>query len=122
MLFRSPTRYRQVIDNLIENAVRVTPVGGTIRVQLRKTDSAAELCIDDTGPGLSDDDLAVAFEPAVLHSRYRGIRAVGTGLGLALVGSLVSRMGGKVQAAHSELGGALFVVEMPQREASDVPD
>lgn len=117
-----PTRYRQIIDNLIENAVRVTPSGGTIRMQLHQTAAGSELRIDDSGPGLSDDDLAVAFEPAVLHSRYRGVRAVGTGLGLALVGSLATRMGGAVHAAHSELGGARFVVQMPQREASTVHD
>lgn len=108
-------RFRQVIDNLLENAVRVTPAGGEISIALTADAENVILSIEDSGPGLADDDLAVAFEPAVLHSRYRGVRPVGTGLGLALVGSLVKRMNGNVSAGHSELGGARFVVQMPRQ-------
>lgn len=115
-------RYRQIIDNLVENAVRVTPAGGLIRISLDGTSTGSSLTIEDSGPGLSDEDLAVAFEPAVLHSRYRGLRPVGTGLGLALVGSLAARMGGRAQAAHSDLGGAKFVVEMPREVSTQADD
>jgi two-component system sensor histidine kinase BaeS len=107
-------RYRQILDNLVENAVRVTPAGGSIRVTLAETETGSELVIEDSGPGLADADLAVAFEPALLHTRYRGVRPVGTGLGLALVGSLARRMGGTAEAGHSDLGGAKFVVKMPR--------
>lgn len=115
-------RYRQIIDNLVENAVRVTPAGGHIRISLHTDDHNAELTIEDSGPGLADADLAVAFEPAVLHSRYRGVRPVGTGLGLALVGSLATRMGGTASAEHSDLGGARFVVKMPREVTSAAAD
>lgn len=115
-------RYRQIIDNLVENAVRVTPAGGIIRITLDATDSGSDLVIEDSGPGLSEEDLAVAFEPAVLHSRYRGLRPVGTGLGLALVGSLSARLGGSAEAAHSELGGARFVVKMPREVTVQADD
>ena len=50
--------------------------------------------VRDGGPGLTDDDLSVAFEPSVLHERYRGVRPVGTGLGLAIVGRLAQVLGG----------------------------
>lgn len=115
-------RYRQIIDNLVENAVRVTPAGGLVRISLAETNTGSALTIEDSGPGLSEADLDVAFEPAVLHSRYRGLRPVGTGLGLALVGSLAARMGGSAQAAHSDLGGAKFVVEMPREVSTEADD
>lgn len=108
-----PTRVRQILDNLLENAVRVVPAGGRIRLAANADDAGVLLQVDDNGPGLSEADLPVAFQPAVLHSRYRGERAVGTGLGLALVGKLAERMGGQARAAHSPMGGARFEVEFP---------
>ena len=109
-----PTRVRQIIDNLVENAFRITPEGGKIILSAHIVDSQVSLVIEDSGPGLSDEDIEVAFQPAVLHSRYRGIRPVGTGLGLALVGRLATRMNGTATAAHSSLGGAKFRVDFPQ--------
>ena len=108
-----PTRLRQIVDNLMENAVRITPAGGHIRLAVGQDSEGAFLSVEDSGPGLSDDDLPVAFQPAVLNSRYRKEREVGTGLGLALVGRLATRMGGTAVAGHSELGGAKFIVRFP---------
>ena len=55
----------------------------------------------DGGPGLTDADLAVAFERSALYDRYRGIRQVGTGLGLAIVHGLVTRLGATIEAGHA---------------------
>jgi two-component system sensor histidine kinase BaeS len=71
------------------------------------------LQVRDGGPGLTDDDLTVAFEPSVLHERYRSTRPVGTGVGLALVAGLVERLGGTVTAGHAPEGGAAFTVRLP---------
>lgn len=109
-----PTRLRQIIDNLMENAVRILPTGGNIKMSVQPRANQVEICIEDDGPGLSDEDIAVAFEPAALHSRYAGVREVGTGLGLALVGRLTTKMGGQAIAGHSELGGAKFTVIFPK--------
>lgn len=109
-----PTRVRQIIDNLMENAVRILPTDGKIWLSVKSLQNKIEICVEDDGPGLTDDDVAVAFEPAVLHSRYQGVREVGTGLGLALVGKLAAKMGGTALAAHSELGGAKFSVQFPK--------
>ena len=68
----------------------------------------------DGGPGLTEDDLAVAFERSALYDRYRGVRRVGTGVGLALVAGLVARLGGQVQAGHAPEGGASFAVRLPR--------
>lgn len=122
-----PVRLRQVIDGLAENALRATPAGGPLVLSLRTVVSGAvasdaapagivtaRLQVRDGGAGLTDDDLAVAFERAVLHERYRGERRGGTGVGLALVDGLVRRLGGTVTAGHAPEGGAAFTVDLPQ--------
>jgi signal transduction histidine kinase len=104
-----PGRLRQVLDGLAENALRVTPAGE--QVVFAVTPSGFE--VRDSGPGLTDEDLAQAFDRSVLYERYKGVRQVGTGLGLALVGILVRRMGGTAEAGHAPAGGARFRVTLP---------
>ncbi|MGH8860843.1 MAG: sensor histidine kinase, partial [Jatrophihabitantaceae bacterium] len=107
-------RVRQVVDGLLENALRVTPSGAPIVLAVRsEPDGRACLEVRDGGPGLRQEDLAVAFERGVLHERYRGVRQVGTGLGLAIVHGLVTRLGGTVDAGHAAEGGARFTVRLP---------
>lgn len=108
-----PIRVRQIIDNLAENALRVSPRGSVIVVAVRRDPGGAVVEIRDSGPGLTPDDLAVAFEPGVLHERYRGERPVGTGLGLALVGRLARGLGGEAEAGAAPEGGARFLVRLP---------
>jgi signal transduction histidine kinase len=86
-------RVLQVVSNLVENALRLTPAGGEVRVIA----SPGLLRVEDTGPGLEDEDRAHAFERFYLHSRYGRERPVGTGLGLAIVKELTLAMGGTVQ-------------------------
>ncbi len=108
-----PIRLRQVLDNLTENALRVTDEGGRIRWRASASGSMMVLEVSDSGPGLSADDARVAFEPGVLYERFRGIRKVGTGFGLAIVGRLAEGMGGHAEAGTSDLGGARFQVWLP---------
>jgi two-component system sensor histidine kinase BaeS len=114
-----PSRLRQVLDGLFENALRVTPSGAPIVLAVRGCPATAgygpsvQLEVRDGGPGLAEEDLAVAFDRSVLYERYRGQRHVGTGLGLAIVHGLVTRLGGTVEAGHSAEGGARFTVRLP---------
>lgn len=103
-------RVRQVLDGLAENALRVTPEGRPVVMAVRPPGT---LEVRDGGPGLAAEDLAVAFERSVLYERYQGVRRVGTGLGLALVGTLVRRMGGSAEAGTAPEGGASFTVRFP---------
>ncbi len=105
-----PRRLRQVIDGLVENALRVTPAGAVVQVRSR----GAVIEVLDGGPGLAEDDLAVAFERGVLSARYRDIRPVGTGLGLSIAAGLVGRLGGTIRAANRPEGGAAFTVHLPE--------
>jgi signal transduction histidine kinase len=113
-----PARLRQVLDGLLENALRVTPAGAPIVLAVRAEQAGdrhrlvvAE--VRDGGPGLTEDDLSVAFERSALYERYRGVRQVGTGLGLAIVAGLVSRLGGIIEAGRAPEGGARFTVRLP---------
>jgi two-component system, OmpR family, sensor kinase len=108
-----PTRVRQILDGLAENALRVTPPGRPLVFALRTDPDGVSLEVRDGGPGLTDDDVAVAFERSALHDRYRGERRVGTGIGLALVDGLTRRLGGRAAAGHAPEGGAAFTIRLP---------
>ena len=112
-----PVRLRQIIDNLTENALRVTPSGAPIVLHVGRgigeDEGMAVIEVRDGGPGLTAEDLAVAFEPSVLYERYRGVRKVGTGFGLALVGRLATSLGGRAEAGVAGEGGARFTVLLP---------
>ncbi|WP_343449482.1 sensor histidine kinase [Micromonospora oryzae] len=115
--YTDPGRIRQVVDGLLENALRVVPPGAPVVLAARPAgaDPAAGgiLEVRDGGPGFTDDDLAVAFDRGALHARYRGVRKVGSGLGLALAAGLVRRLGGEISAGHAAEGGAAFTVRLP---------
>jgi len=108
-----PGRIRQVVDGLCENALRIVPQGAPLVLAVRAGDGAGVLEVRDGGPGFTDDDLAVAFQRGALNQRYRGIRKVGSGLGLALAERLVARLGGTIEAGHAAEGGARFTVRVP---------
>jgi two-component system sensor histidine kinase BaeS len=103
-------RVLQVVSNLVENALRLTPRGGSVRV----VTAPGVLRVEDTGPGLEDADRARAFERFYLHERYGRERAVGTGLGLAIVKELTEAMGGRV-SVESEPGRlTTFTIRLAQ--------
>jgi two-component system sensor histidine kinase BaeS len=108
-----PGRIRQVVDGLCENALRIVPPGTPLVLAVRALPNAGVVEVRDGGPGFTDDDLAVAFERGALSQRYRGVRKVGSGLGLALAARLVRRLGGTIEAGHAPEGGARFTVTLP---------
>ena len=104
-----PDRLLQVVSNLTENALRCTPAGGAVSIGAGE----GAVSVRDTGPGLAAEDIPRAFERFYLHSRYSGERAVGTGLGLALVKELTEAMGGSVSVQSQSGAGATFTVQLP---------
>jgi two-component system, OmpR family, sensor kinase len=113
-----PDRLLQVTSNLVENALRLTPPGGVVRVAAE--DGA--LIVEDTGPGLSEEDLPRAFERFYLHSRYSSDRPVGTGLGLSIVKELTQGMGGTVGVELTPARGTRFTVRLPRAEGGGFTD
>jgi two-component system sensor histidine kinase BaeS len=106
-------RVRQVVDGLLGNALRVVPAGAAVVLAVTPAGTAVQIEVRDGGPGLRDDDLAVAFQRGRLAARYQGVRPVGSGLGLALAARLVGRLGGTISAGHAPEGGARFTVQLP---------
>ncbi|MFK0150479.1 sensor histidine kinase [Streptomyces sp. NPDC090499] len=108
-------RVRQLTDCLLGNALRLTPAGAPVVLAVRPgDDGAVEVEVRDGGPGLTEDDLAVAFERGALHERYRGLRPVGTGLGLAIAHRLAVRLNGTLTVrARGPEGGAVFALRLP---------
>ena len=100
-------RLLQALSNLVENALRVSPAGGTVRIVARP----GLLAVEDEGPGLSPDDIPRAFERFFLYSRFAGSRPVGTGLGLAIVDELARAMGGVVDV-RSRPGRTSFSIRL----------
>lgn len=108
-----PQRLRQVLDGLIENALRVSPAGTRIVLRAdRRHDGTAVFEVADTGPGLTTDDAADAFERGILRDRYRDVRRVGSGLGLSIAARLTKRLGGRISAHPREDGGTVFRIEI----------
>jgi signal transduction histidine kinase len=106
-------RILQAVSNLIENALRLTPAGGSVLVRA----SPGQIAVRDSGPGLEAQDIPRAFERFYLHGRYRSERPVGSGLGLAIVQELISAMGGSVEAAAPQGGGTQFTIRLPPAPA-----
>jgi signal transduction histidine kinase len=110
-------RLLQATSNLVENALRLTPAGGSVTVVTH----AGAITVRDTGPGLAAEDLPRAFDRFYLFDRYRSERAVGSGLGLAIVKELSAAMGGEVRATRPPDGGAEFTITVPPAPVPDAP-
>ena len=105
-------RIRQVIFNLVSNAVKFTPAGGAVDVRATRADGEVRVAVADTGPGIARDDRERIFEE--FQQAAAGIKQRdGTGLGLALSKRLVELHGGRIWA-ESELGkGSTFTFTLP---------
>jgi signal transduction histidine kinase len=108
-------RVRQILDNLISNAIKFSPRGGDVQVRVRGEEKAVRLEVRDHGPGLTEQDMQQAFHRfARLSARPTGDEPA-TGLGLSIVKGLVELHGGKVWAESEGAGrGAAFIVELPR--------
>ncbi len=111
-----PQRVRQVVQNLVHNAVRFSPPGGTVRLALAARGEWVEVVVEDDGPGIAAEDLERVFEPFYRADPSRSRQGGGSGLGLAVVKQLVLAHGGAVRAERRDPRGARFVVRLPAAE------
>lgn len=108
-------RMRQVVQNLVENALRHTPPGGEVRVRLRDGNGdGVHLQVADTGSGIRPEDLPHIFEHFYRADESRARSSGGTGMGLAIVKSLVEAHGGHVSVESSPGTGSTFTVTLPR--------
>ena len=112
-------RLEQALQNLVANAVRHTPEGGTITVDARRTDAGVRLTVEDTGPGIPPEHLPRVFDRfyKVDVSRTGTALPSGSGLGLSIVKAIVARHGGTVMASNRDEGGARFEILLPDSQA-----
>jgi PAS domain S-box-containing protein len=110
-------RLRQILWNLLTNAVKFTPKGGVVEIELQSTDTAASVIVRDTGQGIRPDFLRHVFERFRQADSTASRRHGGLGLGLAIVRHLTEAHGGSVSAESAgENKGATFTVHLPVRD------
>jgi two-component system sensor histidine kinase BaeS len=108
-----PFRLRQVLENLLVNALRVTPPGGEVTIAVARAEHHAEIAVTDTGPGIPEEELATVFD------RYtRSADSGGSGLGLAIARSLVEAHRGTIAAVRAPGGGTTMRVLLPLEHSS----
>ncbi|MEU5774920.1 HAMP domain-containing sensor histidine kinase [Streptomyces venezuelae] len=108
-----PLRLRQAIGNLVSNAVRHTPEGGSVRISCRTTPEAVLIEVADTGTGIASADLPHVFDRFWRADKSRTRATGGSGLGLSIVRKLVEAHDGAVSAQSVPGKGSLFTVRLP---------
>ncbi|MDQ2942771.1 MAG: sensor histidine kinase, partial [Candidatus Dormibacteraeota bacterium] len=113
------TRLRQVLGNLVRNALVHTPPQTSIEIGVSTDDGVGRLSVADHGPGLGPDELAHIFEPFYRADPSRARDSGGAGLGLSIVSAVVSAHRGEVHVKETAGGGVTFEVVLPLASASN---
>ena len=106
-----PDRLEQVLSNLISNALRYTPAGGTVAVRVQSFENRVSFTVEDTGPGLSEEALARVFN-RFYRAGDRTSVTEGSGLGLAIAQALIKLHKGAIEVTNAAHGGAVFRVTL----------
>lgn len=109
-------RFRQVLNNLLANALRYTPSGGTVRIRCAAAPRGVAVSVEDTGPGIAPADL-----PHVFDRFYRSSESRGAGLGLAIARGLVRAHGGDISAESAPGRGTAIRLTLPLAEGNGRP-
>lgn len=108
-----PDRMAQVLDNLISNALRYTPSDGTIRISATSDDGGVQIAIQDSGPGVTQEELPWIFDRFYRSDKSRHRHAGGAGLGLAIARSIVEAHEGRIWAESTPGKGLRVVIALP---------
>ena len=106
-------RLREVVDNLLDNALRYAPTSSHVAVTFERDGENCRLIVEDRGVGLGADELERVFDRFYRADSSRDRKSGGMGLGLAIVKAIVENHGGEVCARNGDEGGAVFVVRLP---------
>ncbi len=114
-LIADRSKIRLILENLVSNAVKYSPKGGTIHLRARTQGTFLELDVADSGPGIPVEDRAHIFDAFYTGRASKSTAIKGTGIGLSVVLEFVSAHGGTVQIVDGEFPGAHFRISMPIR-------
>ena len=109
-----PERVHQVVANLLENAVRFTPTGGTVQVRARRNADGVTIEVIDEGPGIPETEQVRVFERFYRARRRALVSDGGAGLGLAIARWIVDLHGGEIHPERQEPHGCRMVVTLPR--------
>src|SRR5713226_5987339 len=109
----APAAVSHVVSNLLDNAVKFSPLGGEVRVGTSIEGSEAVVAVSDTGPGIPDDEIPRLFERFYRGSAARHTDAPGVGLGLAICQALVEGQSGRISVSSARGRGATFRIRLP---------
>ena len=109
----NPAHVQTILGNLVGNAIRATPAGGTVRVSAQRGDGDVVLAVADTGIGIAPEHLPHIFDRMYRVDAARDRDAGGTGLGLAIVDGLATSLGGRVQVESTPGEGSRFELHLP---------
>ena len=115
-----PDRLKQLLFNLVDNASRYTPDGGTVTLALVEREGVATLSVSDTGHGVAPDDLPRIFERFYRADDARSREVGGTGLGLAISQVIAEAHGGRIEVESSLGAGSTFTVLLPTGPATTI--
>ncbi|WP_370967729.1 sensor histidine kinase [Amycolatopsis sp. cg9] len=116
VLAADPVRLRQIVGNLVTNAVRHTPAGGRVTIRVSSTVDVVTLAVEDTGTGIAAADLPHVFDRFWRAEKSRNRQTGGSGLGLAIVRHLVQAHGGTVAVESEVDSGSTFTVRLPKAD------
>ncbi len=109
-------KLHQVVGNLIDNAIKYTPSGGSMKVRVAKEGDAVRFSIKDTGIGISPEDIPKLFNKFTRTKDANKQNVIGTGLGLYVAKQMIEAQGGKIWIESEGAGkGTTFIVELPQK-------
>jgi signal transduction histidine kinase len=108
-----PQRFQQVIGNLIDNALRYTPEGSTIELNIKKVDQNIELSVADEGQGIPEEELKHIFDRFWRGEKSRARSTGGAGLGLSIARRLVEAHGGRIWARNRSPRGFEVIISLP---------
>lgn len=112
-IYADRQRIGQVIHNILANALNFTPEGGTVAIRARRVNSAVEISVSDTGPGIPPEDLPHIFERFWRKEPSRSRSTGGSGLGLSIAKELVEAHGGTIEVQSTVGKGSTFTVKIP---------
>ncbi|WP_078414009.1 two-component system histidine kinase PnpS [Priestia abyssalis] len=112
-----PLRLKQIFINLISNGITYTPAGGSIRISTKEESDRVKISVEDTGIGISKEEIPRIFERFYRVDRARSRNSGGTGLGLAIVKHLVEAHRGKIEVASQVGKGTIFTVTFFKRSS-----